>query len=51
MSFNKVEELAQASFTIENNDSRRLVGAVEYALQQHTAKDHTVATQLALKPL
>ena len=51
MSFNNVDELAKSSFAIENDDSRRLVGAVEYALQQHTAKGHTVATHQSLKPL
>lgn len=51
MSFSKVDALACARFDTEPNDLRRLVGAVEYVLQQHTLKGHTVAMHKDLMPL
>lgn len=44
MSFMKVDVLAQEKFGIQIDDVRRLIAAVEYALQQHAQRGgHTVA--------
>jgi len=45
MSFQKVDEIAQAKFNVEVNDNRRLVGAVEHTLKKHSSRGgHTLST-------
>lgn len=50
VAFDKVDALAKESFNISGDDQRRLVAAIECALQIHVSKGHTVATDRDLFP-
>jgi exodeoxyribonuclease V alpha subunit len=51
MEFEDIDKMAFEMFSIDENDSRRLLAAVEQALRLHSKKGHTYATHKDLLPL
>lgn len=51
LSFQQVDHIAKEIFNISENDPRRLISAVEAALQKWIQRGHTFATQKQLAPI